>query len=103
MSQQLRYASRECAQKAVQSLLSNQIGDLRVGLVKPSRARCAPPPVCLTTCAAASAGINAPQRPDCVAGVVGLELRNVGANYPFESSHRFPGISRILASETIRV
>jgi hypothetical protein len=29
------------------------------------------------------------------------DLRNVGANYPFESSHRFPGISRILASETV--
>src|SRR5438132_9626966 len=42
-------------------------------------------------------------RPDCLAGHVGLEVRNVGANYPFESSHRFPGISRILASETIRV
>jgi hypothetical protein len=33
--------------------------------------------------------------------VVGFELRNVDANYPFESSHRFPGISRILASETV--
>src|SRR6266550_3904074 len=31
-------------------------------------------------------------RPDCVAGVVGLELRNVGANYPFEKSRRFPAI-----------
>src|SRR6266446_1871415 len=31
-------------------------------------------------------------RPDCVAGVGGLELRNVVANYPFERSHRFPGI-----------
>ena len=30
-------------------------------------------------------GINAPQRPDCVAGVVGLELRNVVENYLFES------------------
>jgi hypothetical protein len=29
---------------------------------------------------------------DCVAGVRGLELRNVGANYPFERSHRFAGI-----------
>src|SRR5262249_44048399 len=28
-------------------------------------------------------------RPDCLAGHVGLELRNVVANYPFESSHRF--------------
>jgi hypothetical protein len=27
-----------------------------------------------------------------VAGVVGLELRNVGANYPFERSRRFAGI-----------
>jgi hypothetical protein len=27
-----------------------------------------------------------------VAGHVGLELRNVGANYPFEKSHRFAGI-----------
>src|SRR5256714_4577654 len=37
-------------------------------------------------------GINGPQRPDCVAGVGGLELRNVVANYPFERSHRFAGI-----------
>jgi hypothetical protein len=37
-------------------------------------------------------GINAPQRPDCVAGQVRLELRNVAANYPFESLQRFPGI-----------
>jgi hypothetical protein len=29
---------------------------------------------------------------DCVAGVGGLELRNVVANYPFERSHRFAGI-----------
>ena len=36
-------------------------------------------------------GINAPQRPDCVAGVGGLELRNVVAKYPFERSDRFPG------------
>jgi hypothetical protein len=36
-----------------------------------------------------------------VAGVIGFELRNGAANYPFESSHRFPGISRILASETV--
>jgi Bacterial extracellular solute-binding proteins, family 5 Middle len=28
---------------------------------------------------------------DCVAGHVGLELRNVAANYPFERPHRFPG------------
>jgi hypothetical protein len=31
-------------------------------------------------------------RPDCVAGHVGLELRNVDTNYPFERSHRFAGI-----------
>jgi hypothetical protein len=31
-------------------------------------------------------------RPDCVAGHTRLELRNVAANYPFERSHRFPGI-----------
>jgi hypothetical protein len=37
-------------------------------------------------------GINAPQRPDCVAGVRGLELRNVLANYLPEKSHRFAGI-----------
>jgi len=35
-------------------------------------------------------GINAPQRPDCVAGHVRLELRDVVANYPFESSRGFP-------------
>jgi hypothetical protein len=29
---------------------------------------------------------------DCLAGHVGLELRNVDANYPFERSHRFAGI-----------
>jgi hypothetical protein len=48
-------------------------------------------------------GINAPQRPDCVAGHVGLELRNVDAKYPFERSNRFPESSRSLATETIRV
>jgi hypothetical protein len=37
-------------------------------------------------------GVNAPQRPDCVAGHVRLELRNVATKYPFERSHRFPGI-----------
>jgi hypothetical protein len=37
-------------------------------------------------------GINAPQRPDCVAGHVRLELRNVVAKYPYEKSRRFPGI-----------
>src|SRR5262249_49799060 len=31
------------------------------------------------------------QRPDWLAGVRGLELRNVVANYPFESSRGFPG------------
>jgi hypothetical protein len=31
-------------------------------------------------------------RPDCVAGHVRLELRNVVAKYPFERSHGFPGI-----------
>src|SRR6266404_6300818 len=30
-------------------------------------------------------------RPDCVAGHVGLELRNVVANYPLERPRRFPG------------
>ena len=28
----------------------------------------------------------------CLAGHVRFELRNVGANYPFERSHGFPGI-----------
>jgi len=40
---------------------------------------------------------------DCVAGVVGLELRNVGANYPFEKSRRFPAIQPNLVPETVRV
>src|SRR6516164_5004539 len=31
-------------------------------------------------------------RPDCLAGHVGLELRNVVAKYPFERSRRFPGV-----------
>jgi len=35
--------------------------------------------------------VQPPQRPDCVAGHVGLELRNVVANYPFESSRGFLG------------
>src|SRR5262249_42636702 len=48
-------------------------------------------------------GLNAPQRPDCVAGHVGLELRNVDANYPFERSHRFAGIQPNSGLETIRV
>src|ERR671934_1728716 len=30
--------------------------------------------------------------PRCLVGHVGLELRNVDANYPFERSHRFAGI-----------
>ena len=36
-----------------------------------------------------------------MAGVVGIELRNVVAIYPFERSRRFPESSRILATETI--
>jgi hypothetical protein len=32
------------------------------------------------------------QRRYCLAGHVGLELKNVGKNYPFESSHGFPVI-----------
>jgi hypothetical protein len=44
-----------------------------------------------------------PQRPDCVPGHVRFELRNVVANYPFESSRGFPGSSRIAAMETTRV
>jgi hypothetical protein len=31
-------------------------------------------------------------RDDCLAEVVGLELRNVVVKYPFERSHGFPGI-----------
>src|SRR6516164_11028506 len=38
---------------------------------------------------------------DWLAGHVGLELRNVVANYPFERSHRFAGIQPKLATETI--
>jgi hypothetical protein len=32
------------------------------------------------------------ERPDWLAEVVGLELGDVVANYPFEKSHRFVGI-----------
>jgi hypothetical protein len=46
---------------------------------------------------------HTPQRPDCMAGHAGLELRNVDTNYPFESSHRFPEIQPTPATETIRV
>src|SRR2546430_17012633 len=35
---------------------------------------------------------SARRRPDCVAGHVRLELRNVGAKYPFERSNRFARI-----------
>jgi hypothetical protein len=43
------------------------------------------------------------RRPDCVAGHVRLELRNVAANDPFESPTDLQESSRILATETIRV
>src|SRR5258707_15885077 len=33
---------------------------------------------------------HSPLRPDWLAGQTGLELRNVVANYPFESSRGFP-------------
>src|SRR5437016_12875411 len=41
---------------------------------------------------ASQSGFFWSQRPDCVAGHVRLELRNVVANYPFEKSLRFAGI-----------
>jgi putative tryptophan/tyrosine transport system substrate-binding protein len=37
---------------------------------------------------------HGPQRPDCVAGVGRLELRNVDTNYVFERWHRFAGIQQ---------
>jgi hypothetical protein len=40
---------------------------------------------------------------DCVAGVVGLELRNVGANYIFEVVIDFLGSTKFWPAETIRV
>jgi hypothetical protein len=40
---------------------------------------------------------------DCMAEVIGFELRNVVAKYPFERWLRFPGSSGILATEIIRV
>jgi hypothetical protein len=43
------------------------------------------------------------ERPDCVAGHMRLELRNVAQNYLFERSDKFPGSDRIVATETIRV
>ena len=48
-------------------------------------------------------GINALQRPDCVAGHVRFELRNVVANYPFEIRGDLRETSQILARETFRV
>jgi hypothetical protein len=48
-------------------------------------------------------GTNALQRLDCVAGVRGLELGNVVANYPFEKSRRFTEILPNFGHETIRV
>jgi hypothetical protein len=38
---------------------------------------------------------NQAELPDCVAGHVGLELRNVTAKYAFERSYRFLVIHRI--------
>jgi hypothetical protein len=37
-------------------------------------------------------GLRQPGKRSHVRRLVGLELRNVAANYPFERSHRFPGI-----------
>jgi hypothetical protein len=37
---------------------------------------------------------------DCVAGHVGLELRNVAKNYLFERSDKFPGSGRIMATSS---
>jgi hypothetical protein len=45
-------------------------------------------------------GINAPQRPDCVAGHVRFELRNVVLIYPLKGRTDFRKSSRILATET---
>jgi len=47
--------------------------------------------------------VRGSQRPDCVAEVVGFELRNVVGNYPVESSIDSRESSRILATETVRV
>ena len=47
--------------------------------------------------------VGGSERPDCVAGHVGLELRNVGANYPFEGRANSRESSRIPATETVRV
>jgi len=43
------------------------------------------------------------QSPDCVAGHVRLELRNVVAKYPFERSHGFPENQQNSGTEIIRV
>src|SRR5262249_51746016 len=51
-----------------------------------------PPPGCFTVEMSHSTQGNpqGSQRRDCLAGVGGLELRNVLSKYPFERSHRFP-------------
>src|SRR6266511_5693304 len=59
---------------------------IRASLRVMARPRPVPPKRCAVVASAW------PQRPDCVAGHVRLELRNVVANYPFERSHRFAGI-----------
>jgi hypothetical protein len=43
------------------------------------------------------------RRPDCLAGLGGFELRNVGANIPLKGRTDFRESDRILATETIRV
>src|SRR5262245_29047761 len=78
--------------------LAQRTGDTRdlfalrsPGSVSPLCARRARPLKRTALLAKPVKGINAPHRPDCVAGVGGLELRNVVAIYPFERSHSFPG------------
>jgi len=59
----------------------------------PSRsARASPSTPDIAFLARISANRTWPWGPDCVAGHVRLELRNVVAKYPYEKSRRFPGI-----------
>jgi hypothetical protein len=48
-------------------------------------------------------GINAPQRPDCVAGVIGLELRNPSAIHVLRYHNTLRRLGRNAPPETVRV
>jgi hypothetical protein len=65
-----------------------RVSDSRASRAIPSQFTTAEGP----TYRVAGFGVRQPGKRSHVRRLVGLELRNVAANYPFERSHRFPGI-----------